>query len=392
MVLGVICEFDPLHSGHARLLSHARALGADTVVCAMSGNFTQRGSFAALDKTARAEMAVRCGADLVLELPTVWAMATAETFARGGVALLNGAGADGILFGSECGELPRLRRAADCLDSEAFRARLAAVPEDGATFAARRQRAAASLLGEDAQVLELPNNTLAVEYLRALRHSGSAMTPYTLRRTGAGHDGAPRSGSAPAAYLRELLRQGRGEEACAYMPAPAAEVLRRELAAGRVADGALCQRAVLAALRMMTEEDWRAYDTGGEGLYHRMYQATREACTVEELLDGAKTKRYPLARLRRMVLAAYLHLPPAPARAPYLRVLAATGAGRALLRTLRDGGAPVLTKPADAAALGAEAEALLALEARCTDLYVLARPDAAQGAPGQEYRATPVMV
>ena len=74
MYIGIICEFDPLHSGHARLLSHARAMGADAVICAMSGNFTQRGSFAALDKRARAEMAVRCGADLVVELPTVWAM------------------------------------------------------------------------------------------------------------------------------------------------------------------------------------------------------------------------------------------------------------------------------------------------------------------------------
>ena len=83
MVIGIVCEFDPLHRGHARLLSHARALGADTVVCAMSGSFTQRGSFAALSKTARAEMAVRCGADLVLELPTPWAMSPAETFARG---------------------------------------------------------------------------------------------------------------------------------------------------------------------------------------------------------------------------------------------------------------------------------------------------------------------
>ena len=105
MYIGIICEFDPLHSGHARLLSHARAMGADAVICAMSGNFTQRGSFAALDKRARAEMAVRCGADLVVELPTVWAMSPAETFARGGVQLLALTGVDTLLFGSECGEL-----------------------------------------------------------------------------------------------------------------------------------------------------------------------------------------------------------------------------------------------------------------------------------------------
>lgn len=163
MVIGIVCEFDPLHRGHARLLSHARALGADTVVCAMSGSFTQRGSFAALSKTARAEMAVRCGADLVLELPTPWAMSPAETFARGGVRLLALAGADTLLFGSECGDLPALRCLADCLDSPTFADHLTAAPESGLTFAARRQAAAASLLDNAAAaLLQSPNNTLAV--------------------------------------------------------------------------------------------------------------------------------------------------------------------------------------------------------------------------------------
>lgn len=393
MVIGIVCEFDPLHRGHARLLSHARALGADTVVCAMSGSFTQRGSFAALSKTARAEMAVRCGADLVLELPTLWAMSPAENFARGGVQLLTLAGADALLFGSECGDLPALQRLAACLDSPAFSAALAAAPDEGDTFAARRQSVAAALLDADtASLLQSPNNTLAVEYLRALRHIGSPAVPYTLRRAGAAHDGAPDGDTASASYLRTLLRQGRGEEAAAFMPPPAANVLRRELAAGRIADGALCERAILVRLRAMTEADWRPYDPGNEGLYHRLYQASRDACTVAEMLSAAKTKRYPLARLRRMVLSAYLQLPPAPERVPYLRVLAATAAGRAHLRCLRDAGAPVLTKPADVPALGPAAEDLFILESRCTDLYVLARPDLSQAAPGQDYRTTPVIV
>lgn len=393
MIAGIICEFDPLHNGHARLLAHARAVGADTVVCAMSSSFTQRGSFAALSKFTRAEMAVCCGADLVLELPVPWAMAPAETFARGGVRLLTLAGADTLLFGSECGDLSALRCLADCLDSPAFADRLTAAPESGLTFAARRQAAAAALMGDDtAALLESPNNTLAVEYLRALRHTCSAMTPCTLRREGAGHDGAPVGDTTSASYLRELLRQGRGEAACAYMPAPAADLLRRELAAGRIADGALCERAVLARLRAMTEADWHPYDPGNEGLYHRLYQASRSACTVAELLAAAKTKRYPLSRLRRMVLSAYLQLPTAPTEMPYLRVLAANAAGRAHLRCLRDTGAPVLTKPADVPALGPAAEDLFTLESRCTDLYVLARPDLSQAAPGQDYRTTPVMV
>ena len=393
MGIGSVSDLPPRHRGHARLLSHARALGADTVVCAMSGSFTQRGSFAALSKTARAEMAVRCGADLVLELPTPWAMSPAETFARGGVRLLALAGADTLLFGSECGDLPALRCLADCLDSPTFADHLTAAPESGLTFAARRQSVAAALLDNAAAaLLQSPNNTLAVEYLRALRHTHSAMTPCTLRREGAGHDGAPEGDTASASFLRELLRQGRGEEAAAFMPPPAANVLRRELSAHRLTDEALCQRAILSRLRTMTVEDWQTYDPGGEGLCRRMHRAAATACTVEGLLTAAKTKRYPLSRLRRMVLSAYLQLPPAPERVPYLRVLAATAAGRAHLRCLRDAGAPVLTKPADVPALGPAAEELFTLESRCTDLYVLARPDLTQAAPGQDYRTTPVIV
>lgn len=294
MVIGIVCEFDPLHRGHARLLSHARALGADTVVCAMSGSFTQRGSFAALSKTARARWRSAAALTWCWSSPRPGPCPRRRPSpARRAAAGL--AGADTLLFGSECGDLPALRCLADCLDSPTFADHLTAAPESGLTFAARRQAAAASLLDNaTAALLQSPNNTLAVEYLRALRHTRSTMTPCTLRREGAGHDGAPEGDTASASFLRELLRQGRGEAACAYMPTPAADVLRRELAAGRIADGALCERAILVRLRAMTEADWRPYDPGNEGLYHRLYQASRDACTVAEMLSAAKPSAIPL--------------------------------------------------------------------------------------------------
>ena len=206
-VTGIICEYDPLHTGHAWLMARARAAGASAVVCAMSGNFTQRGGFAAADKLARAEMAVACGADLVLELPTVWAMSTAERFAWGGVEVLTRTGVvTELLFGSESGDMAALTRCADCLDSEDLTAALAAVPEDGRTFAARRQQAVEALLGPaDAVLLASPNNTLAVEYLRAIRRLKSPLTARTVRRTGAQHGEAPCGGFASASYLRQLL-------------------------------------------------------------------------------------------------------------------------------------------------------------------------------------------
>lgn len=392
MNIGIICEFDPLHNGHAHLLRQAKAIGNGAVVCVMSGQFTQRGSFAAVDKRARVEMALRCGADVVLELPVVWAMAGAERFARGGIAVLQATQVvDAVLFGSECGDLTALQAVADGLDSPAFGDTLKQRQKDGVSFAAARQRALDTLPHVDGSLLERPNNTLGIEYLRAIRYLHAPLTALTIPRIGAGHDGQPEGDTASASHLRQLLRQGQAEEACAFMPSAAADILRREAAAGRITDGELCSRAILAHVRKMTEADWQRYDGGHEGLYHRLYQAAKAATSVEELLALAKTKRYPLARLRRMVLAAWLELPvDVPDTPPYLRLLGANDTGRKLLRQMQDRGAPVLTKPADVSSLGGEAAALLAVESRCTDLYGLARPHLTPA--GEDMRFTPVMV
>ena len=390
-VAGIICEFNPLHSGHAYLMAQLRQRGVDAVVCAMSGNFVQRGEPALVDKLSRAEMAVSCGADLVLELPTAWAMATAETFAKGGVQLLTMAGCTHIGFGSECGDAALLQRVADTLLSPDLQADIRLELAAGVTYAAARQKAVETRLGASAAVLRQPNDTLAVEYLKACRQLEVDITPIVVRRVGAGHDGAPSEGYASATYIRQLVRQGKGASAFSFMPEAAAAVLARELAAGRVTDSRHVERAILARLRQMTEEEFAAYDGGGEGLYHRVYDAVRRCATVEELLAAVKTKRYPAARLRRLVLAAWLGLPKAPETVPYARVLAANETGRALLRQMRKAGRPVLTKAADVAALGPSAEALFRRAAAYSDLYTLAYDDLTQSRPGSDWRLTPVM-
>ena len=390
-VTGIVCEFNPFHLGHAYLLSRLWQRGADAIVCAMSGNFVQRGEMALVNKLSRGEMAVSCGADLVLELPTAWAMATAETFARGGVQLLRMAGCTHIGFGSECGDAALLQAAADTLLSPDLQADIRSELAAGITYAAARQQAVQARLGDGAAVLRQPNDTLAVEYLKACRQMETDMTPIVVSRVGASHDGGAAEGYASASHIRQLLRQGRGGEALAFLPPGAAEVLLRELAAGRIADGALVERAILARLRQMTEEEFAAYDGGGEGLDHRVYDAVRRCATVEELLAAVKTKRYTAARLRRMVLSAWLGLPKAPETVPYARVLAANETGHALLRQMRRAGAPVLTKAADVAALGSGAEALFRREAGYTDLYTLAYTDLAQAVPGSDWRLTPIM-
>lgn len=391
---GIIAEYNPFHLGHRyQITALRRALGEDcAVVAVMSGNFVQRGDFALLPKHLRAEMALRCGVDLVLELPTVYAMATAETFARGGTALLHAAGVvTHLCFGSECGDLSQLQAAADCLSSEAYHAALRRALERGRSFAAARQRAAEQVMGGPVPCLESPNNNLGIEYLRALRHLGSPIEPVTVRRLGAAHDSGEASETASASLIRRQVLAG--EDAGAWMPPAAAEVLDRAVKAGLCpASLDRCERAVLAVLRRMDEEDFRPYDGGGEGLYHRFYQAVGQASSVEELLERCKTRRYAMSRLRRMVMAAYLGLEmPPPPMPPCLRVLGATERGRGLLRRMKkEASLPVLTKAADVRRLGGAAEAFLRRESRYTDLYALACPG--QVPPGTEFTTDPVML
>ena len=394
-VAGIIAEYNPLHGGHLYQLRQVRErLGPETaVLCAMSGSFVQRGDFALLPKHARAEAAVRSGADLVLEIPLSWACAPAERFARGGVEVLLGTGlVTHLAFGSESGDALAVRRAAEGLESPDFPERLRRQLGGAVSFAAARQRALAELIGaEGADVLSRPNDILAVEYTKALRWAGGGAELIAIPRKGAGHDGD--GGEYPSAgSIRRMLRDGRRAEALAAM-APAMRTLYEaaERAGQAPVFAANAERAILAQLRRMGEEDFQALDAGGEGLGNRFAAAAREASSVEEVLERAKTKRYAYARLRRMVLWAYLGLFPEtlPVRVPYLRVLAANGRGRALLAEMRKRAAlPVLTKPAGVRRLSPEAQAVFRQEARATDLYTLAFP----GVPapgGAEWREGP---
>ena len=400
-IAGIIIEYNPMHRGHAYLLEQVRVrLGADTaLVGVMSGNFVQRGDFAIVGKHARARAAVESGMDLVLELPLPWAVSSAERFADGGVQVLEKTGlVTDLAFGSECGDAKTLKKAAEALLSPEVNDLIRRELTKGDSFAAARQRALAALLpGEDALVLEWPNNTLGIEYCKALLRRGSKIRPMTVGRMGMRHDGqGPQTGPAPATLIREALKRGNRDWALAEMTPAMGRVYEEEEAAGR-APVLLetCQRAILARLRSMSEADFAALDEGREGLYHRLYESSRTAVSVEEVCLSAKTKRYAYARLSRMTLWAYLGLRPAdfPAEVPYLRVLAANGTGRALLARMREtASVPVLTKPADVRLLSPEAQALFALEARATDLYTLAYPDLSAARGGMEWREGPVIL
>ena len=373
-ISAIICELNPLHSGHQALFSHAKSR-FDGLVCILSGNYVQRGEPAVLDKWARTRLALSSGADLVLELPLPWAMAGAERFATGGVALARSLGTvDTLLFGSEAEDLKALWDLATLLDSPAFPQALEAT-DPTLSFAQRRQQAAAQLIGEEtASLLARPNCILGVEYIKALRRQGGGMGVEVFPRLGAGHDIPDRKGVLlSASHARELLVQG--TDLTERLPEATLAVWQALLEKGQCpASMGRLERAILCKLRSLAVEGFAMLPDVSEGLEYRLYKAARQAGGLEEFWDLVKSKRDPLARIRRLTMAAFLglsrNLPELPC---YLRVLGMTPTGQRILKQARPI-LPVAIRPGDFQRLGGEALSLFELEAHADDLYGLSLP------------------
>lgn len=212
-IVGLITEYNPFHNGHLYHIEEAkRRTGADAAVVVMSGDYVQRGTPAIMPKRLRAEMALKCGAAAVFELPLCYATGSAELFALGAVSLLDRLGiVDFLCFGSECGDLSALEKAASVLSEEPgeYRSLLRSHLKSGKSFPAARQSALSEYLGDSSgsTLLGDPNNILGIEYLKALKKLGSPIIPYTIRRRGSHyHDRTFTGGSySSASAIRSLL-------------------------------------------------------------------------------------------------------------------------------------------------------------------------------------------
>ena len=373
--IGIIAEYNPFHRGHeAQLRLLRERFGPDCrIVVALGGCFTQRGEPALFTKYARAEAAVRCGADLVLELPLPWAASSAEGFARGGVGVLSALGVvDTLAFGSECTDGDKLRRIALLTGDERFPGLLREALAGGMGFAAARQKALEALAGEALPEVAARNDILGVEYLRAIRAQASPLEPLPLPRF---------AEYPPASVLRGMA------DFLPHLPEAAAEVFRREASLGRRAEPERLDPAVLTRLRTMTDGELAALPGAGEGLQNRLKKAAMAAGSLEELAAMASTKRYPAARIRRMALAALLGIPAGLEKGlpPYLRVLGLNGKGAALLHGASPA-LPVITRPSDGRG------EVFELEARACGVYALAFPEASQRRGDMDYKATPFVL
>lgn len=398
-VIGIVGEYDPFHYGHKHHISETvKLLGEDCpVVCVMSGDFIQRGEAAVYSKFARAEAAVKSGVDLVIELPTPWTLSSAEGFARGAVGLL---GATGVVthlsFGSECGETEPICTLAEAMLDPTFandiKAELA--NDDGIPFALARQRAAAKRVGELASQLELPNNILAVEYVKAIYEQGLDLKPVTVQRFGSGHDAVSASGPKSASELRTALAAGKSIEA--FVPEKAYEVYLNEdrLGRGPVLKDDL-ETAMLARLRMLKSADFAALPDAGEGLCNRLERACREESSLDAVFAAAKSKRYALSRIRRMTMCAVLGIKAGDSEGvpPYIRVLAANERGCEVLREMNEKARlPVITKPASVKELDGECRRIFGICSAAHDLFALGYRAREERKGGSDWRTSPKIV
>ncbi len=336
----ITAEYNPFHKGHRWQLEQVRAAGASHVAVVMSPDFTQRGTPAIFPKRLRAQAALQNGADLVLELPVCYALAGAQRFAFGAVQLAAAMGCvDLLAFGAEDADLVQLRQACTALQQEEVNQTIRQLLPSGITFAKARERAVAAVYGEEtALLLQKPNNILAIEYLCQLEKLPDAhIQPLALGRIGNTHDGEPVGEFASASFLRGLMLEGRWEQAQQYLPQNVWQLYRQAQQDGQFADLQLGERAVLSALRRMEQKEMAQLADLSEGLENRLYRASREACSLEQLYAAVKSKRYPLARVRRLVMNAFLQLPAQMQMLPppYLRVLGMNERGKQILSAMK---------------------------------------------------------
>lgn len=341
---GIIAEYDPFHNGHAAQLAAVRAAGAQCIAVCMSSGAVQRGGVPILPESVRVRAALDAGADLVVALPAPYACATAEQFAAAGVHLLVALGCDTLAFGAETPDAAALLDTARLLDGEELNARIRQNLATGMTYAAARAAAADALHPGTGGLLRTPNNILGIEYCKAILHQHAALTPLALPRLGAAHGGGAGAHAgtpmASASFLRGLPQPDWEP----FVPARAAELYGRAAADGLLLDGARLETAVLALLRMQDPANFAQVRGVSEGLENRLTAAVREADSLDDLYTRLKTKRYPHARLRRLVLDAALGFPAELPMPPYLHVL---GARKAALPRLKRASLPAATALAD---------------------------------------------
>ncbi len=342
-VYGIIAEYNPFHNGHAYQIEETRKNGATHIVAIMSGNYVQRGDVAMIDKFARAKAAVEGGVDLVVEMPTAYSLASAGHFARAGIMMLGALGCvDGVSFGSECGDIDLLKNAAmaslNMSSKENMEAKVKPLLEQGMSFPAAIQQAIAIDHGPMiAAVFDSPNNTLAVEYLKAMKMLKLEFELFTIKRKGASHDSMePSDNIASGSLIREMIEDG--EDISKYVPKHVAELVKEYEDKQQLAYFDNLERELLFILRSTIPPMLTECPDMDPGLVNLMFRAGIDAMSIDDFLERTCTKSYTAARIRRILLDMYTGVKATDLMImpPYGRVLALNERGAEILRAAKE--------------------------------------------------------
>ena len=393
--VAIISEYNPFHNGHLYQIEKIREhFGADTAIIAiMSSNFTQRGDIAIMDKWARAESAVLCGVNLVLELPFPYSMSSAEFFAKAGVHIANEIGVvDVIAFGSESGDITLLEETARNLCSPEIDAEIARLTTecDNLGYAEIRELAYKNVYGT-VPPISSSNNILAVEYIKALYSLGSTITPFTVKRTGADYNEENvTQGSIQSATAIRNLFSDNSNSAENFVPKDVFECILNEQNKGAFpCDSEALYPAVAASFTLnFTADDCDIHDVCG-GLYNRLKNKNLEATSINSLVELTATKKYTTARIKRGIWYSLLGVTSSDVRAlpEYTQVLAMDKGGQALLKRIKkSSNLSVLTRPSDTPCTAISLKQK-ALSDKADALSQLAKPTPAPA--GSIYKRTP---
>lgn len=379
-VCAIICEYNPFHNGHAHLISKAKQMGFTHIVAIMSGNFTQRGELSIVSKLAKTKMALLNNVDLVIELPAVYSISRAETFAKSAIYLANSLGCiDALIFGSECGNIEILKTAAEATSFKTVNTEIKKFLKTGITFAKARALAIEKVYGSRvSNIFNFSNNNLAIEYIKALNDFDSRIKPLPVLREQVLHDSMDFAGNfASASYIRSLILKG--QDYSQFVPRATLEILKQEMALGLApADVKRLERAFLFQLRKLEIDDILMASEIGEGLEFKIYKEIKSSSSFEELLDKVKSKRYTLARIKRIVLSLILGIDKEFQNVlpSYIRILGFSAKGKEFLSKLKKSATlPVFTKYSEVEKY--KDENILkkfAFEAKLSDIYSLALP------------------
>ena len=343
-VLGIIAEYNPFHNGHLyHLIESKKVTNSDYTIAVISGNFTQRGIPSIVNKWQKTKMALNNGVDLIIELPTLYSISSAENFADGAVKILNSLGiVNHISFGAETEDIKKLDLISNILYSESieYKGLLSKELDKGLSYPKARENALITYLNDDGikDIISSPNNILGIEYLKALKKYNSDIHPISILRNEVDHNDDNISNSfASSTKIRELIKNNDLEQLKYVIPDEVYNILEENNKDNNIVNGlGVFENEILYNLRKMSIEQIAELPDVCEGLEYAIKNASNEVNSINELIDKIKSKRYIQTRIQRILLYILLDITKkdmeiAKNNIPYIRVLGFNNKGKELI-------------------------------------------------------------